>query len=66
MTYLILGVVGIIASGWLSRYIFTAKTGRSQPLYPPFEGMVPAWVSAVNLASWGCAVVGVAKLILPA
>ena len=69
MTFIIIGVIGIAASGFLSqRYYNKANpsdriAGSKQSHI--FGGVVPHWVSLINLASVGCLMYGVIKVILP-
>jgi hypothetical protein len=64
MTWIIIGVVGIIVSGFISKslYAYAVEARRVRP-GAPFARAVPAWVSLLFLASLGCAIYGVVKVL---
>lgn len=67
MTFIVIGVIGIVVSGFLSKWYYNkansldrmvgSKEGRA------FGGVVPLWVSLIYLASFGCLIYGIVKLV---
>ena len=61
--YIVIGIIGVVGSGMLSKFIFTSLTGRKRPMGRAFDGKVPVWLSLINIASWACILFGIGKLI---
>ncbi len=68
MIFIVIGVIGIVVSGFLSNRYYNkadpldrmvgAMEGRS------FSGVVPLWLSLINVASYGCLIYGIVKVVV--
>jgi len=65
MTFLLVGGIGALLMGLISRLFYTAAAAKRRlNAEMPFGGAVPAWVSMAYLGFFGCAIYGVIKIIL--
>jgi hypothetical protein len=64
MTLLLIGVIGALLMGLISKLFYTAAAAKRRlSAEKPFGGAVPAWVSIAYLGFFGCAIYGVIKII---
>lgn len=64
MVLIVIGVVGIILSAILTRQKFNRSGLPSQLLeHTAGTGLVPSWVSFLNIASWVILAIGILLLI---
>jgi hypothetical protein len=64
MTLLLMGVIGALLMGLISKVFYTAAAAKGRlNAETPFGGAVPAWVSIAYLGFFGCAIYGVIRMI---
>lgn len=67
MAFIVIGVIGIVVAGFLSSKYYK----KADPLQravgamegKAMSGVVPLWVSLLNVGSYGCLIYGIIKLV---
>ena len=63
MTFLIVGIVGVVVAGFVSKSFYTRAAVAGELKHDkPFGAAVPKWVSLFYLVAFGCALYGLYKI----